>query len=74
MEMPTVVERKWRKLNQANQKQASDFIDFLLAKQQRENISQTTNRTGIQLGIWKNEPYYIADDFDEPLDDFKEYM
>ena len=73
MEMPTVVERKWCKLNQANQRQASDFIDFLLAKQQ-ENISQTTNRTGIQLGIWKNEPYYIADDFDEPLDDFKEYM
>lgn len=74
MEMPTVVERKWRKLNQANQKQAYDLIDFLLAKHQRENISQTTNRTGIQSGIWKNEPYFIADDFDEPLDDFKEYM
>ncbi|MBQ8964391.1 MAG: DUF2281 domain-containing protein [Clostridia bacterium] len=28
----------------------------------------------MQLGIWKNGPYYIADDFDEPLDDFKEYM
>lgn len=74
MELPTIVERKLRSLNQANQKQASDFIDFLLAKQQRENNSQTTGKTGIQFGIWKDEPYYIADDFDEPLDDFKEYM
>ena len=30
MELPTAFERKWRSLNQANRKQASDFIDFLL--------------------------------------------
>ena len=74
MEMPTVVERKWHKLNPANQKQASDFIDFLLAKQQQENNARASDVIGIRLGIWKDEPYYIAEDFDAPLDDFKEYM
>lgn len=74
MEMPTVVERKWHSLNQANQKQAADFIDFLLAKQQMEDKSRNTTPTGIRLGVWKDEPFYIASDFDAPLEDFKEYM
>jgi len=74
MELPTIVERKLRRLNPANQKQASDFIDFLLAKQQRENTSKTTGKASIQFGIWKDEPCFISDDFDAPLDDFKEYM
>ena len=25
-------------------------------------------------GVWKNEPFYMASDFDEPLEDFAEYM
>ena len=25
-------------------------------------------------GIWKNEPFYMSPDFDEPLEDFAEYM
>ncbi|MBR3732097.1 MAG: DUF2281 domain-containing protein [Spirochaetales bacterium] len=25
-------------------------------------------------GVWKNEPFYMSPDFDEPLDDFAEYM
>ena len=26
------------------------------------------------LGLWKDKILYIAPDFDEPLEDFKEYM
>jgi hypothetical protein len=36
--------------------------------------AQDSCETGIRLGVWKHEPFYIADDFDAPLDDFKEYM
>lgn len=74
MEMTTVLERKWRQLNAANQKQASDFMDFLLARQQQGTETSKTARREIRLGVWKEEPYYISDDFDAPLDDFKEYM
>ena len=74
MEMPTVFERKWHSLNKTNQKQAADFIDFLLAKHQMEDKAQPPEPTGIRLGVWKDEPFYIASDFDAPLDDFKEYM
>ena len=74
MEMPAAVERKWRSLNQANQKQAAEFIDFLLMRQQMGKDAQDSCETGIRLGVWKHEPFYIADDFDAPLDDFKEYM
>ena len=24
--------------------------------------------------VWKNEPFYMSPDFDEPLEDFSEYM
>ena len=25
-------------------------------------------------GVWKNDSFYMSPDFDEPLDDFSEYM
>jgi len=25
-------------------------------------------------GIWKGEPFYMSPDFDEPIEDFVEYM
>ena len=25
-------------------------------------------------GVWKNEPFYMSPDFDEPLEEFAEYM
>jgi len=46
-----------------------DFIDFLAEKSgipKKKNIPQA----GSARGLIK----YMADDFDEPLDDFKEYM
>ena len=74
MEMSTLFERKWRKLNPANQKQASDFMDFLLSRQQEAESEPPKPKRQKKTGVWNGEPYYIAEDFDEPLDDFKEYM
>lgn len=72
MEMTAVFEHKWRRLNPMNQKQASDFMDFLLSRQQAEAVELPKHPK--KTGVWNGEPYYISDDFDEPLDDFKEYM
>ena len=74
MEMPLSFEQKWRQLNHANRKQASDFVDFLLARQQAGQKAQPQPKSNILLGVWKDEPFFISDDFDAPLDDFKEYM
>lgn len=72
--MPLNLDQKWRQLSRANQKQAADFVDFLLARQQMDQQEQMPIKSNIQLGIWKDEPFYISDDFDAPLEDFKEYM
>lgn len=73
MEMPASLEQKWNQLNDTNRRQANCFIDFLL-EQQRRNGPTQGGRSRIVPGIWKSEPFYIAEDFDEPLEDFKEYM
>lgn len=49
-------------------KEVSDFIDYLLSKQNKENKSRKP-----QFGCAKGR-FKMAPDFDEPIDDFKEYM
>ncbi len=51
--------------------EVSDFIDFLMAKAQKEKKVKTPAKPqfGSAKGMFKINP-----DFDEPLDDFKEYM
>lgn len=44
-----------------------DFIDFLLAKKQDKHLK--TPKFGSCKGLFE-----MAPDFDEPLEDFKEYM
>lgn len=48
-------------------KQVSDFIAFLKSKNSANPKKQ--RRAGLAKGLIK-----MSDDFDEPLDDFKEYM
>jgi Protein of unknown function (DUF2281) len=48
-------------------KQAEDFIDFLIEKSQKGKKSDMR-----PLGLAKGK-ISIPDDFDEPLEDFKEY-
>ena len=53
-------------------KQVSDFIDFLLSKNQKPKKEKKKN-TGRGYGSMKGM-IKMSKDFDEPLDDFKEYM
>lgn len=52
----------------------SEVIDFIrlirLKFPEDDNISQKKS----MYGVWKDEPFYMASDFDEPLEDFAEYM
>lgn len=51
------------------QKQVQDFVEFLL---QRKKTTPKAGKKRI-AGLMKGQ-IHIADDFDAPLDDFKEYM
>ena len=48
--------------------EVNDFIDFLLTKRIKEKPAQKS-----MFGIAKGK-IRISSDFDEPLDDFKDYM
>jgi hypothetical protein len=48
--------------------EVSDFVDFLLSKK-KSAIKAKKPKFGYAKGQFKMSP-----DFDEPLDDFKEYM
>ncbi len=52
-------------------KEVLHFSEFLLSKfsQSKENISTSRGGYGARRG-----DYVMSDDFDEPLEDFKEYM
>lgn len=47
--------------------EVNDFIDFLIAKRKRE-VKKKEPKFGCAKG-----QIYISPDFDDPLDDFKEY-
>jgi len=48
--------------------EVNDFIDYLLNKRKKE-----IKKVKPEFGCAKGQ-IYISPDFDEPLDDFKEYM
>lgn len=48
--------------------EVNNFIDFLVAKKELETVEKIP-----KFGCAKGQ-IYISPDFDEPLDDFKEYM
>ena len=49
-------------------KEVNDFVDFLLSKK-KSQIRKKQPKFGSAKG-----QIYISPDFDEPLDDFKDYM
>ena len=51
-------------------KQVLDFIEFLM---QRKGTSEEAPKKKRIAGLMKGQ-IHIPDDFDAPLDDFKEYM
>lgn len=52
-------------------KEVEDFIDFLNQKLQKETSEKPLKKR--QFGCAKGM-FTMSDDFDEPLDDFKDYM
>jgi hypothetical protein len=48
--------------------EVNDFIDFLITKKKKE-IKKKKPKFGCASG-----QIYVSPDFDEPLNDFKEYM
>lgn len=59
---------KLSSLPPAQRAEVSDFIDFLLSKKKKA-VKAKKPKFGCAKGQFK-----MAADFDEPLDDFKEYM
>jgi hypothetical protein len=49
--------------------EVSDFVDFLISKHLYNNLAKKPLKFGMMKGTFE-----MADDFDEPLEDFKEYM
>jgi len=60
--------------------EVEDFIDFLKAKHSKSFYQETTDNNNVVeepkslYGAAKGTILYISDDFNEPLDDLKEYM
>ncbi len=50
-----------------------DFVDFLVAKSNKIQTGEKKYPNRI-AGIAKDSEFYIAPDFDEPLECFKDYM
>ena len=48
--------------------EVNDFVDFLLIKRKTQ-LKKKSPKFG-----WAKGQIYFAPDFDEPLDDFKDYM
>ena len=59
---------KFNALPDPLKKEAADFIDFLLAKSKKKKGVKSP-KFGSGKGMFE-----MAPDFDEPLEDFKEYM
>ena len=61
---------KVKKIPPAYQQEVADFIDFILKKKRVPSEKKDTRR---KIGLLKGK-LQMADDFDAPLEDFKDYM
>jgi hypothetical protein len=62
------IQEKFMQLPDSLKSEALDFIDFLLAKQNKLS-AKSSPKTGSMKGTFK-----MSADFDAPLEDFKDYM
>lgn len=49
--------------------EVSDFVDFLISK----HLGQNPQKKKLKFGMMKGT-FVMHEDFDEPLEDFKDYM
>jgi hypothetical protein len=62
--------KKVSKLPENLKEEVGNYIDFLLQKRNEEQLPKKP----LKFGMMKDTFIMVSDDFDEPLDDFKEYM
>ena len=71
--MGAAILEQLQKLPEPMQQKALQYIETLLAEHlQKEEGTQQISRKDA-FGIWKDQ-IWMAEDFDAPLDDLKEYM
>mgnify|MGYP003571672925 CR=1 FL=1 len=68
--MAEALMKMYEKMNAAAQQELYDFALFLLSRSKTEDVPQKKS----YFGALKNKISYIAPDFDEPIEDFAEYM
>ena len=67
----TVLEKEIATLPHAAISEVVDFIRLIKLKFPEEKGGAEKKSL---FGVWKNEPFYMSPDFDEPLEDFLDYM
>ncbi len=67
--MDNIILQKYHYLPLELRKEVVDFIDFLTQKYQQKQMPQRKSNFGSAKGL-----ITMSDDFNEPLDDFKDYM
>lgn len=71
MAMPEALVRDWERLNERNQAQARPYIRALLREQLNEQPRENPPR---RLGVLSERFHGMAEDFNDPLSEFEEYM
>ena len=62
--------KKVSELPDSLKEEVDNFIDFLLQKRAETELPKKP----LKFGMMKDTFIMVSDDFDEPLDDFKDYM
>ena len=72
---PLILEKKIAGISPQYQEELASFVEYLLFKQRTNAThSQPTSPKKMCFGALKESIPYIAPDFDEPLECFREYM
>ena len=71
MIQPVILE-KLAELPESLQTEVLHYIEFSIEKQAKNSTQEKPTKRG-GLGIWKGK-IWMSDDFDEPLEDLKDYM
>ena len=67
----TVLEKEIATLPPAAISEVVDFIRLIKLKfPEDDSVSEKKSL----FGVWENEPFYMSPDFDDPLEDFSEYV
>jgi len=67
--MAETLMRMYETMSETEQKELYDFALFLLSRNEEKEEPKKS-----MYGVWKNEHFYMAPDFDDPVEDFAEYM